>query len=105
MKKSLTRKNMSVKLVECGYVEKNGKDSRFPHHCQAGRRAVPIDLEIGGATMDLTTDSGFANALYHAANLREGAACMAAPVCGSFVFMKLIHITSNLFCLCFMGSS
>ncbi|CAK8999972.1 Putative rhamnose biosynthetic enzyme 1 [Durusdinium trenchii] len=54
----------------------------------AGRRAVPIDLEIGGATMDLTTDIGFANALYHAANLREGAACMAAPVCGSFVFMS-----------------
>ncbi|CAK8991732.1 unnamed protein product [Durusdinium trenchii] len=55
---------------------------------EAGRRAVPIDLEIGGSSMDLTTDIGFANCLYHAANLREGGACMAAPVCGSFVFMS-----------------
>ncbi|CAK9046029.1 Putative rhamnose biosynthetic enzyme 1 [Durusdinium trenchii] len=38
--------------------------------------------------MDLTTDIGFSNCLYHACNLREGAACMAAPVCGSFVFMS-----------------
>lgn len=58
---------------------------------------MPIDLEIGGSSMDLTTDIGFANCLYHAANLREGGACMAAPVCGSFVFMKRGVYTAKAF--------
>ena len=75
-----------------GYVE-NCQVFPASYSCQAGRRAVPIDLEIGGASMDLTTDIGFSNCLYHACNLREGAACMAAPVCGSFVFMKRGNIS------------
>lgn len=38
--------------------------------------------------MDMTTDIGFANSLYQAANLKPGAAALAAPVCGSWVFMS-----------------
>ena len=56
---------------------------------QAGRKAIGMDLEIGGAKMDMTTDIGFANSLYQAANLKPGAAALAAPVCGSWVFMQL----------------
>lgn len=48
-----------------------------------------MDLVLGEATMNLATDHGFANALYHVCNLKEGAALMAAPVCGSWVFVLL----------------
>ena len=54
---------------------------------KAGRRAIGMDLEIGGESMDLSTDIGFANTLYHVANLKPGSAALVAPVCGSWVFM------------------
>ena len=55
---------------------------------QAGRKATPLDVEIDPLGMDLTTDQGFSNALYHIANLEPGAGSMSAPVCSTFVFMK-----------------
>lgn len=39
---------------------------------QAGRSAVPMDLLLGdGDSMNLASDVGFANALYHVLNLKE----------------------------------
>lgn len=52
-----------------------------------GRSATPHDLCIGGPSMDLTTPVGFCNAMFMVCNLLPGAALMAAPVCGSWVFM------------------
>lgn len=54
---------------------------------QAGRSAIGIDLAIGGPSMDISTDLGFCNCLYHICNLRAGSAALMAPVCGSWVFM------------------
>ena len=56
-----------------------------------------MDLVLGeGEAMNLATDLGFANALFHVCNLKEGAALMAAPVCGSWVFMTLaMHLLSG----------
>ena len=60
--------------------------------------------------MDVSSDIGFANCLYHAANLRPGSGCLVAPVCGSFVYMKLrsYNIIANNFlsflCLLFWAS-
>jgi hypothetical protein len=39
--------------------------------------------------MDLLTETGFANALYHTLNLDLGAGATSAPVCSTFVFMNL----------------
>ena len=39
--------------------------------------------------MDLTTDLGFCNTLYHIVNLKPGSGALMAPVCGSWVFMQL----------------
>ena len=59
------------------------------HTCfQAGRKAVAIDLDHDASTMNVATDLGFANCLYHACNLKAGAACVVAPVCGSWVYMQ-----------------
>lgn len=57
--------------------------------CKAGRRAIGMDLEIGGNTMDMTSDIGFSNCLFQAANMKPGSAAVLAPVCGSWVFMLL----------------
>ena len=54
---------------------------------QEGRSAVPLDVCIGGDSMDLTSDIGFANALFMVCNLRPGTGALAAPVCGSWIFM------------------
>ena len=37
--------------------------------------------------MDLTTDIGFANAMFSVCNLKPGSGALAAPVCGSWIFM------------------
>ncbi|CAK9039939.1 unnamed protein product [Durusdinium trenchii] len=55
---------------------------------QVGRKATPLDIEIDPVGMDLTTDQGFANALFQVANLEPGSASMSAPVCSTFVFMS-----------------
>ena len=39
--------------------------------------------------MDLLTETGFANALYHTLNLDLGSGATSAPVCSTFVFMNL----------------
>ena len=54
---------------------------------QAGRRAVGIDIDLGGEKMDMASSLGFSNALYQVCNIKEGGAALVAPVCGSFVFM------------------
>ena len=63
-----------------------------------GRAAIAMDLEIGGPTMDLTTNEGFLAALYHTCRLKPGSGWLAAPVCSSFVFMPSRKF-SNLSCL------
>lgn len=55
---------------------------------KVGRKATPLDIEIDPVGMDLTTDQGFANALFQVANLEPGSASMSAPVCSTFVFMS-----------------
>ncbi|CAL1142985.1 unnamed protein product [Cladocopium goreaui] len=54
----------------------------------AGRKAIGLDLEIGGPSMDMATDLGFSNSLFQVANLRAGGGALAAPVCGSWVFLS-----------------
>lgn len=49
--------------------------------------AKPFDLVLGGAVMDLTSSVGFCNAMHMVCCLEPGSGCMAAPVCGSWVFM------------------
>lgn len=56
---------------------------------QAGRRAVGLDLELGSKKRNMATDLGFSNCLFQTCCLREGAAALVAPVCGSWVFLKL----------------
>lgn len=65
---------------------------------QAGRTAIPMDLVLGDG-FDLATDGGFCNSLFHICNLKVGASMMAAPVCGSWVFMPLcvLELISTLF--------
>ncbi|CAK9026290.1 unnamed protein product, partial [Durusdinium trenchii] len=53
-----------------------------------GRKAIAMDVEIGGEVMDLTTNAGFVAALYHTCRLSPGSGWLAAPVCSSFVFMS-----------------
>jgi len=53
-----------------------------------GRRAMAVDVVIGGSTMDLTSDAGFVGALYHTCRLSPGSGWLAAPVCSSFVYMS-----------------
>ena len=64
---------------------------------------MSLDIEIGGASMDLSTDLGFSHALYHCANMKPGSGALAAPVCGSFVFMlpggKTAKVSSDIFFL------
>ena len=62
------------------------------------RAAIAMDLEIGGPTMDLTTNEGFLAALYHTCRLKPGSGWLAAPVCSSFVFLPS-RMFSNLSCL------
>lgn len=39
--------------------------------------------------MDMASDLGFANSLFQVANVRVGGGALAAPVCGSWVFLTL----------------
>lgn len=63
-----------------------------------------MDINFGNG-MDLTTAHGFLNAVYYTCLLKPGSAMMAAPVCGSFVFLQLViqsrsRITSRVFASC-----
>ena len=51
-------------------------------------------------SMDLLSDQGFANAVYHTLNLKVGAGKMSAPVCSTFVLMSLV--CRNVVVLCTM---
>ena len=62
---------------------------------QEGRKAIAMDVEIGGEVMDLTTNAGFVAALYHTCRLSPGSGWLAAPVCSSFVFMHLAFMRSG----------
>lgn len=55
---------------------------------EAGRNAMPFDLEVDASRMDLLSPAGFANALYYACSLVPGSGHLSAPVCSSWVFMK-----------------
>lgn len=54
---------------------------------------MPMDVTFGPG-MDLTTTHGFLNAVYYACLIKPGGAMMAAPVCGSFVFLQLVAVMS-----------
>ena len=56
---------------------------------EAGRRAIGLDIDIGGDSMNMASDMGFSNCLYQVANMEEGGGGLMAPVCGSWVFMWL----------------
>ena len=53
---------------------------------------MALDATYGGEEFDLLSPLGFANALFHMANLEAGAAALSAPVCSTFVFMLLGHL-------------
>jgi len=42
-----------------------------------------------GPDQDILSDTGFCNMMYQVLNLKPGAAMWAAPVCSSWVFVKL----------------
>ena len=52
---------------------------------QEGRRAVPFDITHDPENMDLLTDQGFANAIFHTCALLPGSGALSAPVCSTFV--------------------
>ncbi|CAK8999286.1 Putative rhamnose biosynthetic enzyme 1 [Durusdinium trenchii] len=55
---------------------------------QAGRKAVPFEINMDPSTMDILTDAGFANAVYYTLRTRVGGASLHAPVCSTWVFMS-----------------
>ena len=73
-------------------------DSMLFPMLQEGRQAIPMDLSIGGPHMDLTTDVGFCNSLFMIANLKPGSGALAAPVCGSWIFMTGVPKKYNFQC-------
>lgn len=56
---------------------------------KAGRSAVPFDFAYDNINMNLLTNEGFSNALFHACNLEIGSGHVTAPVCSTWVFMFL----------------
>ena len=52
-----------------------------------GRNALPFDIELDGHRMDLSTEIGFANALWAIGRLRPGGGHLTAPVCSTFVIV------------------
>lgn len=72
-------------------------DSMLFPMLQEGRQAIPMDLSIGGPHMDLTTDVGFCNSLFMIANLKPGSGALAAPVCGSWIFMTGVPKKNTIF--------
>ena len=48
-----------------------------------------MDIDLDPSTMNLLDDRGFCNALFAIANLEPGSGSLTAPVCASFVFLKL----------------
>lgn len=65
---------------------------------QEGRSAIPFDISYDAQSMDLLSDQGFANAVYHTLNLKVGSGKMSAPVCSTFVLMSLV--CRNVVALC-----
>jgi len=55
---------------------------------RAGRSAVPFDFAYDNINMNLLTNEGFSNALFHACNLEIGSGHVTAPVCSTWVFMS-----------------
>ena len=59
------------------------------HRCEAGRRAVALDVTYSQCpSMDLSSASGFASALFFLSKVRPGGGHLTAPVCSTFVFMS-----------------
>ena len=56
---------------------------------QENRRALPFDIRYNSDTMDLLTDQGFANAVFHTLCIAPGGSATTAPVCSTFVLMQL----------------
>lgn len=73
----------------------------FPKHknipcTQAGRKAVGLDIRMGEA-LDITSTKGFVQHLYQTCRLEKGSGFLAAPVCSTFVFMRLCYIHKKWF--------
>ena len=62
---------------------------------EAGRSAVPMDIEMG-PNYDLSSNVGFANAMYQVCNLSPGTGHTSAPVCSTFVWMPLVIPKRNM---------
>lgn len=55
---------------------------------QAGRKAVPFEILVGGDCMDFCSPAGFANAVYQTLRTSPGGGALHAPVCSTWVFMS-----------------
>ena len=55
---------------------------------EESRSGVAMDIAFG-RDQDILADAGFCNMMYQVLNLKPGAAMWAAPVCSSWVFVKL----------------
>lgn len=51
----------------------------------AGRSAFAYEIKFDRKGMDLTSDTGFANAVYQCLRLQHGGSALLAPVCSSWV--------------------
>ena len=63
---------------------------------QANRVAIPMDIEISEEQQNILSDIGYSNTLFQILNLRPGSGAFTAPVCSSWVFMRL-ELASNMF--------
>lgn len=80
---------MSSWLISIRKAFKGVRELYTTQHVQEGRRALPFDITHDPANMDLLTDRGFANALYHTMALLPGSGALSAPVCSTFVVVCL----------------
>ena len=56
---------------------------------QAGRQAIPFEINLCPDSQDILSPQGFANALYQMLRLRPGAGALHAPVCSTWILMIL----------------
>ena len=80
---------------------------------EAGRTAIPFELNLDPSKQNILSDEGFVNALYNTMRVRIAGGFLHAPVCSTWVFMilwlvwqkvssKMVHtlvLITNLFLL------
>lgn len=55
---------------------------------QAGRQAIPFEIELDPSSQDILTPQGFANSVYQILRLEPGSGALHAPVCSTWIFMR-----------------